>query len=222
VHKLRGNAAFHEGRYDAAAAEYTAGLAAASGAAAAALRAPRAVLHSNRAAAAQAQGRLLDAVADCAMALALDPSYARALQRRADALTSLGDAAGAARDFESLAAVAATPAEAAALRARAAATLAASRRPGAAAGPDHYAVLGVPPSASAAAIKSAYRAAALKHHPDKAAPEGGAGVRCAAESLFKLAAQAYAVLSDAALRRRYDTQRTVAQAQDAAAAAYAR
>ena len=44
----------------------------------------------------------------------------------------------------------------------------------------------------------------------------------AAEALFKMAAQAYATLSDPALRRRYDAQRALAQATDAAAAAYAR
>jgi DnaJ-domain-containing protein 1 len=226
VHKLRGNAAFHVGRYENALAEYTAGLTAAlsaphGSAAAASLRPARAVLHSNRAAALQASGKLLDAVADCAMALALDPAYTRARQRRADALHALGDTAGAARDLEALASCASSAAEAAALRARAAAAAAAARRPGAA-GPDHYAVLGVAPAADAAAIKAAYRAAALRHHPDKASPEGGAPVRAAAEALFKMAATAYAVLTDVALRRRYDAQRTLAAATEAGAAVYAR
>ena len=96
-HKLRGNAAFHQKAYDQAVAEYTAGLAAAGGDAGA-----KAVLHSNRAAALQAQGRLLDALADCAAARALDPGYTRALQRRADAHMELGDYAAAVADLEEL------------------------------------------------------------------------------------------------------------------------
>jgi DnaJ-domain-containing protein 1 len=156
------------------------------------------------------------------MALALDPGYLRAMQRRADAWDALGDPAAAGRALDALAAAAATPEEAASLRARAAATAAAARRAGAA-GPDHYAVLGVAVTAPPAAIKAAYRQAALRHHPDKAPADGGPGVRAAAEALFKMAAQAYATLSDPALRRRYDAQRALAQATDAAAAAgYAR
>ena len=55
------------------------------------------MLYSNRAAALQAQHKLLDALADCCMARALDPSYTRALQRRADAYMAMGDYAAAAR-----------------------------------------------------------------------------------------------------------------------------
>ena len=68
--------------------------------------------------------------------------------------------------------------------------------------PDHYAVLGVQSSATAAEIKQAYRKLALRHHPDKA--PAAPPLRAAAEALFKHVAQAYAVLSDAASRRKYD------------------
>ncbi len=47
-------------------------------------------------------------------------------------------------------------------------------------------------------------------------------MRAAAEALFKMAATAYAVLTDVALRRRYDAQRTLAAATEAGAAVYAR
>ncbi|KAG0648939.1 putative J domain-containing [Hyphodiscus hymeniophilus] len=63
-----------------------------------------------------------------------------------------------------------------------------------------YAVLGIEKTATADEIKSAYRKAALKHHPDKAAPnkQEEAKVR------FQELAFAYAVLSDPIRRKRYD------------------
>lgn len=182
-------------RYEEAAAEYTAGIAASAGDAAA-----RAVLYSNRAAALQAQNRLLDALLDCFLARALDPTYKRSLQRRADAHMALGDYAAAVRDLEELeadgqgdAAVQAKLAEA-------------RRKLQKGAVVDHYAVLGVAMTCSAAEAKVAYRQLALRHHPDKAPAEGGELVRAAAEGLFKLLAQAYAVLSDPVARRRFDSQ----------------
>lgn len=63
---------------------------------------------------------------------------------------------------------------------------------------DHYEVLGVERGADVAAIKRAYRKAALRWHPDK-----NPGDR-EAEERFKEAAEAYAVLSDADKRARYD------------------
>jgi DnaJ-domain-containing protein 1 len=226
--KAKGNALFREGLFEAAAAEYSAGLAAAPGASAAAggggerANALRAVLHSNRAAAQQAQGRLLDAALDCSVALSLDPSYRRARERRADVLTQMGDAAGASADLRALCAAAdgASPADAdaAAARAKLAELEArAPRRSGEDAGgggggggvilADHYAVLGLPPGASAAEAKAAFRALALRHHPDKAAAEGGAPLRAAAQALFVLLNAAHTCLTDPAERRRYDAQR---------------
>ncbi len=62
---------------------------------------------------------------------------------------------------------------------------------------DYYEVLGVERSASADEIKRAYRQAAMKYHPDRNKdPE--------AVELFKAAAEAYEVLSDAEKRARYD------------------
>ncbi len=63
---------------------------------------------------------------------------------------------------------------------------------------DYYEVLGVPRDADGDAVKKAYRKLAMKFHPDrnKDDPE-------AAES-FKEASEAYAVLSDADKRARYD------------------
>src|SRR6185369_10833357 len=63
---------------------------------------------------------------------------------------------------------------------------------------DFYEILGISKSADAAEIKKAYRKSALKYHPDK-----NPGSK-EAEEKFKLAAQAYEVLSDSQKRARYD------------------
>lgn len=82
-----GNALFQRGQYSKAAKEYGAGLALAQADQAALI----AVLHCNRAAALHALGAHMDALADCFAAAARDPEYLRALQRRADIYTAVGD-----------------------------------------------------------------------------------------------------------------------------------
>lgn len=63
---------------------------------------------------------------------------------------------------------------------------------------DYYEVLGVAKGASEAEIKKAYRKLALKYHPDKNPDDKEA------EEMFKEAAEAYEVLSNAEKRQRYD------------------
>lgn len=63
---------------------------------------------------------------------------------------------------------------------------------------DYYEVLEVSRTATDQEIKSAYRRLAMRHHPDKNPNDASA------EEKFKEAAEAYAVLSDAEQRRRYD------------------
>jgi len=63
---------------------------------------------------------------------------------------------------------------------------------------DYYEILGVERGAAAAEIKKAYRKLAAQYHPDR--NPGNAE----AEERFKEAAEAYAVLSDADKRARYD------------------
>lgn len=63
---------------------------------------------------------------------------------------------------------------------------------------DYYEVLGVPRDASVGDIKKAYRALAIKYHPDRNPDDPSA------EERFKEASEAYAVLSDADKRARYD------------------
>lgn len=62
---------------------------------------------------------------------------------------------------------------------------------------DYYDVLGVGRDADAAAIKQAYRKRAIKFHPDR-------NQEPSAEEKFKEVSEAYAVLSDAEKRARYD------------------
>ncbi|XRB02952.1 chaperone protein DnaJ [Pycnococcus provasolii] len=109
--KAAGNAAYHQGKYKEAHAEYTAALSAASGEAAEPRL--RAVLHCNRAAASHAMGKYVEAVADCCAALHLDARYPRAYQRRADAYAALGDWAAAARDLRTLTGLPGAPPDAA-------------------------------------------------------------------------------------------------------------
>lgn len=63
---------------------------------------------------------------------------------------------------------------------------------------DYYEVLGVDKNADDAALKKAYRALAKKYHPDMNPGDAEA------EKKFKEASEAYAVLSDAEKRRKYD------------------
>src|SRR5882672_3347485 len=63
---------------------------------------------------------------------------------------------------------------------------------------DYYEVLGVARTATEQDLKSAYRHLAHQHHPDKNQGDTGS------EEKFKEAAEAYAVLSDAEQRQRYD------------------
>lgn len=63
---------------------------------------------------------------------------------------------------------------------------------------DFYEILGITKSADAAAIKKAYRKKAIEFHPDKNPGDK------AAEENFKLAAEAYEVLSDPQKKAKYD------------------
>src|SRR5690606_25009632 len=63
---------------------------------------------------------------------------------------------------------------------------------------DYYEILGIDKSADAAAIKKAYRKKAIEFHPDKNPGDKDA------EENFKLAAEAYEVLSDQDKKARYD------------------
>ncbi len=63
---------------------------------------------------------------------------------------------------------------------------------------DFYEILGITKGASAEEIKKAYRKKAIQYHPDKNPGDA------AAEEKFKLAAEAYEILSDANKKAQYD------------------
>ncbi|CAL5221311.1 g3481 [Coccomyxa viridis] len=188
-HKQAGNARFQQGDNSRAAEEYKAGLAVAQPD-----QAPlKAVLHCNHAAAMHALGQHTEAIADCCAAIALDASYLKAYQRRAEAAMALGDTAAAVQDLSFAASKGLVGAHQK--------LMAAQRSARAESLPNYYAVLGVDKSASPAAIRTAFRQLALRFHPDKAS---GPGQKEAAEKLFRLVSDAHSTLSDPDKRRLYD------------------
>jgi DnaJ family protein C protein 9 len=71
-----------------------------------------------------------------------------------------------------------------------------------------YTVLSVPSTATSTEIRTAYRKLALQWHPDKHAN------KAEAHSKFQEIAFAYAILSDEARRRRYDSTGSLEEAED--------
>ncbi|XP_066306116.1 uncharacterized protein [Miscanthus floridulus] len=216
--KAAGNEAFQSGKYLEAVEHYTAALMSNSES----LRF-LAVCFCNRAAAYQAMGQILDAIADCSLAIALDPDYAKAISRRSSLYELIRDYGQAENDLHRLIALLekqlqenmTMPLEKtlsirnnlnrANLRFS---SLERDARKGASL--NMYLILGIEPSSSAVDIKKAYRKAALRHHPDKASTflvrsenisdavwrEITNEIRRDADYLFKIIGKAYAMLSD--------------------------
>ncbi|KAG2436297.1 hypothetical protein HXX76_006608 [Chlamydomonas incerta] len=167
--KEDGNAAFKASKHAEASEHYTKALS--SGACPPAFAA---VLHANRAAAAQGLGQLADAVADCGRARALDPGYYKASARLAGLMLELRRPENAQGLLEPLtkltggdkdkdAGPSATELEAIKGRLTEAKAAVSWQKT-----PHHYKLLGLTNTCSEEEVRKAYRRLALKHHPDKA------------------------------------------------------
>ncbi|CAL4976870.1 unnamed protein product [Urochloa decumbens] len=215
--KAAGNEAFQSGKYLEAVEYYTTALLSNSES----LRF-LAVCFCNRAAAYQAMGQILDAIADCSLAIALDADYSKAFSRRSSLYELIGDHDQAANDVHRLIALLekqlqenmSMPLEKtesirgnlnqANLRLS---SLKLDARKEVSS--NMYLILGIEPS-SAVDIKKAYHKAALRHHPDKAGKflvrsenisdavwrEITNEIRKDADYLFKIIGKAYSMLSD--------------------------
>ena len=72
---------------------------------------------------------------------------------------------------------------------------------------DHYRVLGVARSADSPTIRKAYLKLARQHHPDRLA-DASAADRSASDALMRQVNEAWRVLGDEKLKRRYDKARS--------------
>ncbi|KAJ6700031.1 HEAT SHOCK PROTEIN DNAJ WITH TETRATRICOPEPTIDE REPEAT-CONTAINING PROTEIN [Salix purpurea] len=228
-HKSAGNEAVRSGRYAEAVEHYTAALSNNIES-----RPFSAICFGNRAAAHQALGQIVEAIADCSLAVALDGNYSKAVSRRAALHEMIRDYGHAASDLQRLVSVLENQSDEE-VRQSSKPARSTSRTKELRQARQHlslmeeeakkgiqldlYRVLGVKDSDTAADIKKAYRKAALKHHPDKASQflsrseSGDDGqlwkeivqeVHADADRLFKMIGEAYAVLSDPSKRSEYD------------------
>lgn len=133
------------------------------------------------------------AIADCNRALALEPTYTKAIKTRAKAMGESGDWEAAVRELKSL--QEANPQDTSITKEirQAELELKKSKRK------DFYKIIGVEKDASENDIKKAYRKLAIVHHPDKNPDDEDA------EKRFKEIGEAYETLSDPEKRARYDS-----------------
>ncbi|KAK7307918.1 hypothetical protein VNO77_41394 [Canavalia gladiata] len=236
-HKSAGNEAFQAGRHEEAIEHYTAALSCNIESLPFA-----AVCFGNRAAAYKASGQIIDAIADCNLAIALDGRYLKALSRRATLYEMIRDYDQAASDIRRVVSLLIKGDEDNSNQHGISdrsikctndlkhnqiwlSEIEEEARKGIPL--DIYIILGVEHSVSSSEIKKAYHKAALRHHPDKAGQSlarSDSGddqiwkdiveeVRKDADRLFKIIGEAYAVLSDPAKRSQYDSEEEMRNSQ---------
>ncbi|KAL9107951.1 MAG: hypothetical protein Q9187_008359 [Circinaria calcarea] len=133
------------------------------------------------------------AIADCAKAITLDPTYLKARKTKARALGESGNWDEAVREYKSIAeSNPGEPGIAKEVR-NAELELKKSKRK------DYYKILGVEKDAGENEIRKAYRKLAIVHHPDKNPDDDEAADR------FKDIGEAYETLNDSQKRARYDS-----------------
>lgn len=176
--KKAGNEAFKSGKYMEAIEHYTAAISSSVES-----RPFAAICFCNRAAAHQALGQIVDAIADCSLAIALDRNYTKAVSRRATLHEMIRDYGHAANDLERLISLQEAQSQertrqsealdksngCSAKEAKRTRRQLSSIQEKAKRGTplDLYLILGIKSSDTESDIKKAYRKAALRHHPDK-------------------------------------------------------
>jgi tetratricopeptide (TPR) repeat protein len=191
--KKEGNDAFQRGAQEEAVAAYTEALAVDPE-----NTSFNSTLYANRAAAYSKLGKNQQALDDCTRALDLDPTYLKALLRRAQIYMTLENYEDAVRDYEKAHQMDEQNADTVNRLRNAKLELKKSLRK------DYYKILSVAKDASDDEIKKAYRKLALKYHPDKN-QDGTEEEKAISEKMFKDIGEAYSVLSDPTKRRRYDS-----------------
>lgn len=151
-----------------------------------------AALHCNRGATRHKLAQHQLALEDVNVALAITPSYAKALFRRGMLHMDLERYESAANDFDAVARV--SPGFVGLVEYRRRAHRWARRPPA----KNYYALLGVGFDVSGSELKKAYKAAALRCHPDKNVDQ------CNAAREFKDVQNAFDTLSDEQKRKEYD------------------
>ncbi|KAL3850149.1 hypothetical protein ACJIZ3_012031 [Penstemon smallii] len=229
-HKAAGNEAYQSGNHAEAIEQYTAAISCSVES-----RPFAAICFCNRAAAYRAMGQIIDALADCSLAIALDGNYFKAISRRAEFYEMIRDYGQAVTDLQKLVSLLMKEVDKKTIqsgpsdklnrvnelrqaRLRLLEMEEADRKE---IPLNMYLILGLDPSAAASEIRKAYRKAALKYHPDKAGQslarnenpdddgiwkEITKEVHKDAERLFKMIGEAYTVLSDPTKRSRYDLE----------------
>jgi len=155
-----------------------------------------ATLYFNRATASSKLNKLDNCINDCTSAIELDSGYIKAYARRAKSYMDQEEYESAVIDYEKVYKLDKTKEHSQLLK-DAKLELKKSKRK------DYYKILGVAKTASDDEIKKAYRKSALAHHPDRF-PNETEEVKKEEEKKFKEVGEAYAVLSDAKKRSRYD------------------
>lgn len=155
-----------------------------------------AALYFNRATTCSKLNKLDECIEDCTRAVDLDPNYIKAYLRRAKSYTEKEDYEAALIDYERVYKLDKTKEHQQLLK-DAKLELKKSKRK------DYYKILGVAKTANDDEIKKAYKKRALMHHPDRF-PNESEDVKKEEEKKFKEVGEAYAVLSDAKKRARYD------------------
>ncbi|KAK6149116.1 hypothetical protein DH2020_016641 [Rehmannia glutinosa] len=230
--KKSGNEAFNSGRYTEAIENYTAAISKSFES-----RPFMAICFCNRAAAYQSINQIVDAIADCSLAIALVENYHKAISRRATLHELIRDYKQAVYDLQRLISLLESQSQTKTqqfdsqsrsnggsvrdLR-KARRRLSLVEEKAKKEIPlDLYLILGIKASDAESEIKKAYRKAALRHHPDKVLVRSdvrddgtlfkdfGDKIHKDSDRLFKIIGEAYAVLSDPSKRSKYDNEEEI-------------